>query len=157
MTEPEQAALEQRLASMKSGNVHGFVYQNHHFQIVMTTEDGLHTGRARFFVGCETCAVFMHAATTGVVPRIEQHIDSAERARLERQHRFGEAFDIGQLRAQLAEPVPMRLRCPECHELDTVFATKPHHTHACQFWRPAIVATVGVKFLPGFKDEEPST
>lgn len=38
------------------------------------------------------------------------------------------------------------------------FATKPHHTHACQHcgmvWRPALVPTVGVQFLPGFKDEE---
>lgn len=37
------------------------------------------------------------------------------------------------------------------------FATKEHHTHSCQecgfTWRPAVVATVGVQFLPGFKDE----
>lgn len=60
------------------------------------------------------------------------------------------------------EPIPMRLLCPRCHELHVdagVFATKAHHTHACQFcgevWRPAVVATVGVQFLPGFKDEPP--
>lgn len=33
---------------------------------------------------------------------------------------------------------------------------KLHHTHACQscgmVWRPALVATVGVRFLPGFKN-----
>jgi hypothetical protein len=38
-----------------------------------------------------------------------------------------------------------------------VFATKPHHTHACQHcgmvWRPALVPTVGVEFLPGYKNE----
>ena len=58
------------------------------------------------------------------------------------------------------EPIPMRLHCPECHQLheDTgEFATKPHHTHACQHcgnvWRPAIVPTVGVRFLPGFRDD----
>ena len=57
--------------------------------------------------------------------------------------------------------VPMRLNCPECGELhvdEGEFATKPHHTHACQHcgmvWRPAIIATTGVKFLPGFKNEE---
>ena len=57
-------------------------------------------------------------------------------------------------------PIPMRLICPGCGELhvdDGEFATKPHHTHACQHcgavWRPAIVHTVGVKFLPGFKNE----
>lgn len=57
------------------------------------------------------------------------------------------------------EPVPLRIVCPECgtyHIDEGEFATKPHHTHACQYcgnvWRPAIVCTVGVRFLPGFKD-----
>ena len=61
-----------------------------------------------------------------------------------------------------SQPIAMRLICPECFELHIdvgLFETKPHHTHACQFcgmvWRPAIVPTVGVKFLPGFKNEEP--
>ena len=60
-------------------------------------------------------------------------------------------------------PIPMLLWCPECSErhIDVGnFATKPHHTHACQscghVWRPAIVPTVGVRFLPGFKNEEPA-
>lgn len=59
------------------------------------------------------------------------------------------------------DPIPMYLLCPKCggRHIDTgEFATKPHHTHACQFcgltWRPAIVPTVGVQFLPGFKNEE---
>jgi hypothetical protein len=58
-------------------------------------------------------------------------------------------------------PTPMLLACPMCQKrhIDVgTFATKPHHTHACQrcghCWRPAIVATVGVRFLPGFKDQE---
>lgn len=58
------------------------------------------------------------------------------------------------------DPVPMRLRCPGCGALhldEGEFATKPHHTHACQqcgeVWRPAVVATVGVQFLPGFKNQ----
>lgn len=55
-------------------------------------------------------------------------------------------------------PTPMLLWCPACHarHIDVgEFAEKPHHTHACQScglaWRPAVVATVGVQFLPGFK------
>lgn len=58
------------------------------------------------------------------------------------------------------DPIPMRLPCPACgglHVDEGEFATRPHHTHACQscgnVWRPAIVATVGVRFLPGFKNE----
>jgi hypothetical protein len=56
-------------------------------------------------------------------------------------------------------PIPMRLRCERCGTLhidEGEFATKPHHTHVCQqcglTWRPAIGYTVGVKFLPGFKN-----
>jgi len=60
--------------------------------------------------------------------------------------------------------VPMLLWCPahgcgERHIDVGEFATKVHHTHACQacgfVWRPAIEPTVGVQFLPGFKDEAP--
>jgi hypothetical protein len=64
-------------------------------------------------------------------------------------------------RAETATPIPMRLVCEGCGELhidEGEFATKPHHTHACQHcgltWRPAVVATVGVQFLPGFKNKE---
>ncbi len=56
--------------------------------------------------------------------------------------------------------IPMRLNCPECGKLhidEGEFATKPHHTHACQecghVWRPAVIPTTGVRFLPGFKNE----
>lgn len=63
---------------------------------------------------------------------------------------------------QLVAPIPLILFCPLCHARHVdqgEFATKPHHTHACQscghVWRPAIVPTCGVQFLPGFKDEAP--
>jgi hypothetical protein len=53
----------------------------------------------------------------------------------------------------------MRLVCEDCgilHIDEGEFETKPHHTHACQHcglvWRPAIVPTVGVQFLPGFRN-----
>lgn len=52
------------------------------------------------------------------------------------------------------EPIPMRLRCPECCELhvdEGKFAIEPHHTHQCEHcgecWRPAVLFTVGVRFL----------
>lgn len=58
------------------------------------------------------------------------------------------------------DAIPMIINCPMCrarHIDKGEFATKIHHTHACQccgfVWRPAVVATVGVEFLPGFKDE----
>ena len=55
--------------------------------------------------------------------------------------------------------IPILLWCPMCGERhidEGAFARKLHHTHACQScgftWRPAIEPTVGVQFLPGFKD-----
>jgi rubredoxin len=55
----------------------------------------------------------------------------------------------------------MILTCPVCHARhydDGEFAITPHHTHACQscgfVWRPAIEPTVGVDFLPGFKNDD---
>lgn len=60
-----------------------------------------------------------------------------------------------------ALPIPMLLWCPKCGErhIDRgEFATKVHHSHSCQgcglTWRPAIGPTVGVQFLPGFKDKD---
>ncbi len=81
----------------------------------------------------------------------------------------GELFDRAHVATQ--PPVPMLLHCPMCnarHIDEGEFATKPHHSHACQshvvengkrhrcghVWRPAIVATVGVEALPGFVNPE---
>lgn len=57
------------------------------------------------------------------------------------------------------QALPMRIPCPSCGELhvdEGEWATKLHHTHACQkcgqVWRPAVIPTVGVRFLPGFKN-----
>lgn len=58
--------------------------------------------------------------------------------------------------------IPMRLVCEACGRLhidEGEWATRPHHTHTCQYddcgltWRPAVVHTVGVRFLPGFRSE----
>lgn len=56
-------------------------------------------------------------------------------------------------------PVALMLYCPMCHARhidEGEWAKKPHHTHSCQHcghtWRPAVVNTVGVQFLPGFKN-----
>ena len=66
---------------------------------------------------------------------------------------------IAQVRTELIE---MLLWCPSCgarHVDEGEFATKPHHTHACQTcgmcWRPSVRYTCGVQFLPGFKNVSP--
>lgn len=68
--------------------------------------------------------------------------------------------EVARLLLEATEPIPMLLWCPECgtRHLDVgEFSTKPHHTHACQecgmVWRPCIRPTLGVMFLPGFKNE----
>ena len=60
----------------------------------------------------------------------------------------------------LEQPISLRLECPMCrypHVDEGEWAIKRHHTHACQqcgnVWRPAVVETVGVRFLPGFKNK----
>lgn len=62
---------------------------------------------------------------------------------------------------QLEKPIPLILFCPMCHarHVDAGrLMRKPHRDHACQaegcghVWRPAIVPTVGVAHLPGYKD-----
>lgn len=62
--------------------------------------------------------------------------------------------------SEIIRPLPMILFCPSCHtrHIDVgYFAEKHHHTHACQqcgfVWRPSIDSTVGVQFLPGFKND----
>lgn len=59
--------------------------------------------------------------------------------------------------------IPMILFCPAAgcgarHLDEGPWEDKPHHTHSCQHcgftWRPAVVNTVGVRFLPGFKNDE---
>lgn len=62
---------------------------------------------------------------------------------------------------ELVKPIPMFLTCPSCgtrHVDVGEFATTCHHTHSCQgcglTWRPAVVPTIGVEFLPGFKNVE---
>lgn len=88
------------------------------------------------------------------------------RATLHGCHAAGWSIIVGELQTQvdlvLDMPIPMRLQCPECHMLhidEGELMTKPHHTHSCQScgmtWRPAVVNTVGVRFLPGFKNEAP--
>lgn len=61
--------------------------------------------------------------------------------------------------AALSAPTPLILSCPKCDERhidEGEFEAKPHHTHACQacgfVWRPAVRPTVGVRYLPGFKN-----
>ncbi len=70
---------------------------------------------------------------------------------------------VRDLEEAAGKPIPLILTCPAptCgarHIDEGAWATRIHHTHSCQScgftWRPAVVATVGVRFLPGFRNEE---
>jgi hypothetical protein len=72
--------------------------------------------------------------------------------------RNAEQIDI-EAQGYVKLPVPLVLHCPECrarHIDEGDNATRIHRTHACQacglLWAPAVVPTVGVRFLPGCKD-----
>lgn len=76
----------------------------------------------------------------------------------------GQVYFIDRLVADNAA-IPMILVCPAAgcgarHIDEGAFKSKPHHTHACQscgmVWRPAVVNTHGVQFLPGYKNEGPA-
>lgn len=61
----------------------------------------------------------------------------------------------------LTRPIPLILDCPFCHSQHVDEGPKgsvPHRTHACQhcgrLWAPAVVPTVGVRFLPGCRNDE---
>lgn len=73
-------------------------------------------------------------------------------------HRLSAEIEALKASKENPAPVPMILFCPMCtarHIDEGDFATKSHHAHSCQAcgftWRPAVVPTVGVLFLPGFK------
>lgn len=105
-----------------------------------------------------------HAATAEVdrisTPAIMERIRNKHKSKPIRSPLPGEAPRLIPDPPAAGAPIPMRLNCPSCGELhidEGVFETKPHTTHACQHcgmvWRPAILPTVGVRFLPGFKNE----
>lgn len=60
-------------------------------------------------------------------------------------------------KAHIEGPIEMLLWCPSCggRHIDPP-DFDAHKTHACQhcglLWRPALIATQGVQFLPGCKD-----
>ncbi len=61
---------------------------------------------------------------------------------------------------KLEAPIEMILFCPMCkarHIDKGKFATQPHKSHACQgcgfTWSPSHRHTVGVEFLPGYKND----
>ena len=106
-----------------------------------------------------------HATTEAQViqARIDANPDYADKA----DHQsVAEQRQLAEWLIELRErrtPIPMILFCPMCntrHIDKGDFATRPHHTHACQkdtcgfVWRPAINTTVGVQHLPGFKDND---
>ncbi len=141
--------VEAEVDKLPPGGVRHLDHGGHYFAIVKTNEDGIHTGRPRFFLACITCATLLHESTTGLISRIDGHLEWTPRA------------PVIKAPPVAVKPTAMRLPCPSCHQLhiDTGdFATEPHRTHSCQncgeVWRPALVPTVGVRFLPGYKNEK---
>src|SRR6266850_8084988 len=108
---------------------------------------------------CRVCYAVLPISARGV-PIFHSDFDcAAEVRKIRADLAAARELNVGAMRAELrkAEPIPILISCPDCgtrHVDVGEFATKPHHTHACQtcglVWRPAIGPTVGVRFLPGF-------
>lgn len=100
-------------------------------------------------------------AAQGQISELKQKLEEARRlAEFAEENEASIAKTLAHLQGETSAPIPMRLPCEDCGELhvdEGDFVTKSHHTHACQFcglvWRPAKVATVGVRFLPGYRNE----
>jgi hypothetical protein len=67
---------------------------------------------------------------------------------------------IDSLLRSFKQPIPMRIPCPRCSALhidEGEWATRVHTTHTCQHcgecFKPCLSPTVGVRFLPGTKNE----
>lgn len=124
------------------------------------TLEGAKRKIALLTANCEKYEALLGEEKEKFAQELENQTDQLHR-RLEFQTDL--AMSLADKKEEAEKPIPMRLQCPECHALhidEGEFATKPHHTHACQscgnVWRPAVRATIGVRFLPGFKnDEEP--
>lgn len=112
---------------------------------------------------------FGATAATGKRRQLERDAENAKLELAQERSRYqalleAERAENGRLMLEVMDlqkasrPVPMILTCPSCsaRHIDVAFASKVHHTHACQncgmCWRPAVVPTVGVQFLPGFHD-----
>lgn len=90
--------------------------------------------------------------------------DTVWPGKAEMERRFGQVlhppeFHLETSKLGVGLTIPMIMHCPICsgrHTDEADFATVAHHTHACQHcghvWRPALVNTHGVQFLPGFKN-----
>jgi len=70
-----------------------------------------------------------------------------------------ESIGLDTIFPKTEEAVPLLLTCPLCgfrHVDEGEMATRLHHTHECyscgMTWRPAMVSTVGVRHLPGFRN-----
>lgn len=109
----------------------------------------------------------MSAQSTGmvsatIVEDLKKLVSQQERELGEQRKQLAQmSHAFHEMNERLTASISMRLICPSCKALhidEGEFKTKSHHTHACQscgnVWRPAIVNTVGVMFLPGFKSEE---
>lgn len=51
-----------------------FSIKGHAFVVTPTGESGIHTGRPRYRVRCETCDVLVHTGTTSVEANVEHHL-----------------------------------------------------------------------------------
>ena len=77
MPKDQEAALAASLDNLegKFGAQHYLAFEGCRFLFMATNQDGINSGRRRYLVVCCTHEKLLHEATTGPVPRVEQHVN----------------------------------------------------------------------------------
>lgn len=73
MTLLEEQDLSRRIAALRPGQQLQLVEHGHVMLVFATTARAHHTDRPCYLVGCETCGVLVHGATTGPLQNVESH------------------------------------------------------------------------------------
>lgn len=81
MTNEQKKIVESNIAALSKGQQLRVDVGEHHNLVMLTNEEGIHSGRPRYLVVCVTCEVLLHEATTGPVERMDHHANFGYRTK----------------------------------------------------------------------------
>lgn len=76
MNAQQRMQVEAKLEALNKGEqLRLSIDDGHDVLVMLTNEEGIHSGRPRFLVVCVTCEVLLHEATTGPIERMNVHAE----------------------------------------------------------------------------------
>jgi hypothetical protein len=75
MNADNRDAIEREIGLLVPGSQLKVIYERCRFLVMITNEQGIHTGRPRYLVACTKCEKLLHEATTGPIENIERHVN----------------------------------------------------------------------------------